>query len=102
MEGPYRNRTELEGDIAEKAEDYHVFLKALDLIHTRLLDSQSNSVSPLPLHKWGGAVGIRDLLEVVVNNMDRVKVDLEKMRESCPEMGRPKLRLVGSGDGKAN
>jgi len=69
MSSPYRNRTELEADIAEKAEDSRTFKKALDLIHQRLLDSQSDSNSPMPLHKWGGALGVRDLLDVVVNNM---------------------------------
>lgn len=93
MSLPYRSRSDLEVDIAEKTEDLLDFQKALDLIHLRLLHSQENSQSPMPLHKWAGAMGIRDLLDVVVNNMGRVRDDLVQMREQYPE-DKPRLRLV--------
>lgn len=91
----YPSRAELEADIEEKTEDLRVFRHSLDQIHTRLLDSQENSKSPMPLHQWSGAMGIRDLLEVVVNNMERMKTELEALREQYPEEEqKPRLRLV--------
>lgn len=94
MSTQYESRADLEADIEEKKEDLNAFQEALDIIHDRLLRSQERSKSPFPIHKWSGAVGVRDVLEVIVHNMSRMKVEMENLRPQYPESRRPTLKLV--------
>lgn len=94
----YQTRQDLEADIFEKEEDAKAFKQAFDLIQARLVRSQDQEdSSPLPLHKWAGATGIYDMLQVVVSHLENVHEELTQQREGLKHT-RPTLRLVQESD----
>jgi hypothetical protein len=78
---------EFERELAEKREDAAVFSQAYDLVHQRLLRSERESASRLPLHMWAGATGTSDVLLVMMNQLDGLVEEMIEKRGELVDSG---------------
>jgi hypothetical protein len=93
-------KEQLDLEILEKEADLAAFRKAYDLIHTRMRateDSPTHLVTPL--YQWSGAVGLKFIMEPLLNNMQHLLDELKALRrEQFPddpvENKQPSLKLV--------
>ena len=75
------NKAILDAEIAEKEEDLAAFRKAYDLIHTRMKATEEHPTGFVtPLYQWSGAVGLKFIMEPLLNNMQRLLDELRDLR----------------------
>ena len=81
---------ELKAEIAEKSLDLSAFVKARDIIRTRVQEV-ADSTSPLtPLPNWSGTDAVLGSLDLAIHSMERTLVELSSLLDQA----RPALQLV--------
>lgn len=88
------NKEEREQELEEKTEDLDTFMKARDVLYKRLLYVKDHSTSFMPLSEWAGAHAIMNMLDVVINDMERLVQEIRESPMSGEVTTKPKLRVV--------
>ena len=77
----YLTIEQLDAEIREKDADLLAFRQAYNLIHGRMKETEiNNSGLVTPLHTWSGAIGLKNIMEPLLNAMQRMADELKEIR----------------------